>query len=65
MTSPTGTTTADPESANALISPRRRNFIFIGVLLGMLLAALDQTIVATPCRPWSPTSAARVTSPGW
>jgi EmrB/QacA subfamily drug resistance transporter len=47
MTSPAGTTTADPESANALISPQRRNFIFIGVLLGMLLAALDQTIVAT------------------
>ena len=47
MTSPSGTTTADPESANALISPRRRNFIFVGVLLGMLLAALDQTIVAT------------------
>jgi EmrB/QacA subfamily drug resistance transporter len=47
MTSPTGTTTADPESANALISPQRRNFIFVGVLLGMLLAALDQTIVAT------------------
>ncbi|GLP84375.1 MDR family MFS transporter [Mycobacterium antarcticum] len=47
MTSPTDTATADPESANALISPQRRNFIFIGVLLGMLLAALDQTIVAT------------------
>jgi EmrB/QacA subfamily drug resistance transporter len=47
MTSPSGTATADPESANALISPQRRNFIFVGVLLGMLLAALDQTIVAT------------------
>jgi MFS family permease len=47
MTSPVGTTTADPDSANALMSPQRRNFIFIGVLLGMLLAALDQTIVAT------------------
>ncbi|BDX32057.1 MFS transporter [Mycobacterium antarcticum] len=47
MTSPPDTATADPESANALISPQRRNFIFIGVLLGMLLAALDQTIVAT------------------
>ena len=47
MTSSTGTTAADPESASALISPRRRNFIFVGVLLGMLLAALDQTIVAT------------------
>src|SRR5882757_5269871 len=49
MTSP-GTTTqaiADPESASALIAPRRRNLIFVAVLLGMLLAALDQTIVAT------------------
>ena len=40
-------TAADPESRGALISPQRRNFIFIAVLLGMLLAALDQTIVAT------------------
>src|SRR5881227_1874561 len=48
MTSTTGTATvADPESSNALISPQRRNFIFVAVLLGMLLAALDQTIVAT------------------
>jgi len=38
---------ADPECGAALISPERRNFIFIAVLLGMLLAALDQTIVAT------------------
>jgi EmrB/QacA subfamily drug resistance transporter len=35
------------ESASALISPQRRNLIFLAVLLGMLLAALDQTIVAT------------------
>ena len=39
--------TADPESSSTLISPQRRNFIFVAVLLGMLLAALDQTIVAT------------------
>lgn len=38
---------ADPESGSALISPQRRNLIFVAVLLGMLLAALDQTIVAT------------------
>jgi EmrB/QacA subfamily drug resistance transporter len=38
---------ADRESGSALISPQRRNFIFVAVLLGMLLAALDQTIVAT------------------
>src|SRR5215471_7493002 len=41
------TTAADPESGSALIRPQRRNFIFVAVLLGMLLAALDQTIVAT------------------
>ena len=48
MTNPAATATAaDPESSSALISPQRRNFIFVAVLLGMLLAALDQTIVAT------------------
>lgn len=30
-----------------MIGPRRRNAVFVAVLLGMLLAALDQTIVAT------------------
>ncbi|WP_099041483.1 MDR family MFS transporter [Mycobacterium neglectum] len=38
---------ADCESPSALISPQRRNIIFGAVLLGMLMAALDQTIVAT------------------
>jgi EmrB/QacA subfamily drug resistance transporter len=38
---------ADNESDSARISPQRRNIIFVAVLLGMLLAALDQTIVAT------------------
>ncbi len=38
---------ADPESSTAGISQHRRNLIFVAVLLGMLLAALDQTIVAT------------------
>ena len=48
MTSTAATATAaDPESGSALIGPQRRNFIFVAVLLGMLLAALDQTIVAT------------------
>lgn len=37
----------DPESNSAGISVQRRNLIFVAVLLGMLLAALDQTIVAT------------------
>ncbi|ULE32377.1 MDR family MFS transporter [Mycobacterium sp. IDR2000157661] len=41
------TADADHESTTALISPQRRNIIFVAVLLGMLLAALDQTIVAT------------------
>ena len=40
-------TVADNESPSALITPQRRNIIFAAVLLGMLLAALDQTIVAT------------------
>jgi EmrB/QacA subfamily drug resistance transporter len=40
-------TVSDPESSSARIGPQRRNLIFVAVLLGMLLAALDQTIVAT------------------
>jgi len=32
-------------SRSALITPQRRNLIFVAILLGMLLAALDQTIV--------------------
>ncbi len=49
MTSPTAQTTAGPdaESGSTLISPQRRNFVFLAIMLGMLLAALDQTIVAT------------------
>ena len=38
---------ADTDPSSALISHQRRNFVFVAVLLGMLLAALDQTIVAT------------------
>src|SRR3954454_3789025 len=38
---------ADHESPSAQISLQRRNIIFVAVLFGMLLAALDQTIVAT------------------
>ncbi|CAN5867405.1 MDR family MFS transporter [soil metagenome] len=40
-------TQTSPGSDSTLISPQRRNLIFVAVLLGMLLAALDQTIVAT------------------
>ncbi len=48
MTSQTPTAAvSDPESSSAGISLHRRNLIFVAVLLGMLLAALDQTIVAT------------------
>jgi EmrB/QacA subfamily drug resistance transporter len=52
MTSPRAPATivagpADPGSGSALISPQRRNLIFLAIVLGMLLAALDQTIVAT------------------
>lgn len=47
MTSQATTAVADPEVGGAEIGSRRRNAIFVAVLLGMLLAALDQTIVAT------------------
>jgi EmrB/QacA subfamily drug resistance transporter len=48
MASTTTTDTVpDSESPSALIGPQRRNIIFVAVLLGMSLAALDQTIVAT------------------
>src|ERR1700748_3742248 len=39
--------TPDAESGSALLSPQRRNFVFLAIMLEMLLAALDQTIVAT------------------
>ncbi|OKH75561.1 MFS transporter [Mycolicibacterium goodii] len=38
---------APPQPPEVLLSTRRRNLVFLAVLLGMLLAALDQTIVAT------------------
>ncbi|MGV0717614.1 MDR family MFS transporter [Mycolicibacterium sp. XJ662] len=47
MGSPATHAAAEDREPGALISPQRRNFIFVAVLLGMLLAALDQTIVAT------------------
>src|SRR6201997_2583818 len=39
--------TADIAPDGMPVSPQRRNFIFLAIMLGMLLAALDQTIVAT------------------
>ncbi|EUA10119.1 sugar (and other) transporter family protein [Mycobacterium kansasii 732] len=46
MTTATAVVT-DTGSGGTLISTQRRNFVFLAVVLGMLLAALDQTIVAT------------------
>ena len=40
-------TTSDPDTSGPLVSPQRRNFVFLAIVLGMLMAALDQTIVAT------------------
>ncbi|MDT5412492.1 MAG: hypothetical protein QOG14_4712 [Mycobacterium sp.] len=40
-------TTSDPDTSGALVSSQRRNFVFLAIVLGMLMAALDQTIVAT------------------
>jgi MFS family permease len=41
------TTHPPADVADAAPSVRQRNFVFLAVVLGMLLAALDQTIVAT------------------
>lgn len=47
MTTTTVAAPAGTGSDSALITAGRRNFIFAAIVLGMLLAALDQTIVAT------------------
>lgn len=39
--------TSDSQPGNVAVDSQRRNFIFVAILLGMLMAALDQTIVAT------------------
>lgn len=38
---------ADTGSGGERVSPQRRNLIFVAIVLSMLLAALDQTSVAT------------------
>ncbi|WP_422743320.1 DHA2 family efflux MFS transporter permease subunit [Mycobacterium sp. WMMD1722] len=47
MTRPTTAEAPPAEAAPPPVSIRQRNTIFVAVVLGMLLAALDQTIVAT------------------
>jgi EmrB/QacA subfamily drug resistance transporter len=47
MTRAQATSAPDQDSSGGLVSPQRRNFVFVAIVLGMLLAALDQTIVAT------------------
>jgi EmrB/QacA subfamily drug resistance transporter len=49
VTRPPGVAVAPTQQAAEppQVDPQRRNIIFLAVLLGMLLAALDQTIVAT------------------
>ncbi|OBH62277.1 MFS transporter [Mycobacterium colombiense] len=38
---------SDSQPGNVAVDAQRRNLIFVAILLGMLMAALDQTIVAT------------------
>ncbi|GAB1814986.1 MDR family MFS transporter [Mycobacterium sp. MUNTM1] len=38
---------AESQPGTVAVDSQRRNFIFVAILLGMLMAALDQTIVAT------------------
>ncbi len=47
MTRAQTTNPPEAETSGPLISPKQRNFVFLAIVLGMLLAALDQTIVAT------------------
>lgn len=47
MAAPSTATTAAASPTGAQVSQRRRNLIFLAIVLGMLMAALDQTIVAT------------------
>ena len=47
MTKAQATAPPDRDISSGPLSPQRRNFVFLAIVLGMLLAALDQTIVAT------------------
>ncbi len=47
MTTRATVDTAGPEPVAERSTNRQRNFVFLAVVLGMLLAALDQTIAAT------------------
>ncbi|EFV13074.1 MDR family MFS transporter [Segniliparus rugosus] len=60
MPSSTAVVERETRLASVETDGRRRNLIFTAVLLGMLLAALDQTIVATAL----PTVVAELGSPG-
>lgn len=44
---PTRMTAGEPDPEHPLLSHRQIQVVFIGLMLGMLLAALDQTIVST------------------
>ncbi|MFD7942126.1 hypothetical protein, partial [Streptomyces sp. NPDC059744] len=48
---------AQSAAAPPVLDPRRRNIVFITIVLGILLAALDQTIVGTalPTKRANPT----------
>ena len=46
---------APPDAPTGPLSHRQIVTILIGLMMGMFLAALDQTIVAPPCAP-SPTT---------
>ena len=37
----------DPDTAKTVLTPRQIKLVFLGLMLGMFLAALDQTIVGT------------------
>lgn len=58
--------TAPPAAAQPpVLDRRRRNVVFVTIMLGMLLAALDQTIVGTALPTIVSTWAVPSTCRGW
>lgn len=57
--------TAGSEAVGETSTNRQRNFVFLAVVLGMLLAALDQTIVATALPTVVADLGEQDTRPGW
>jgi hypothetical protein len=55
----------DAEFGSALISPQRRNFVFLAIMLGMLMAALNRITHRIVARPdWDEERPRSITAAG-